>query len=163
MSNAFGGLLNIVLIVLFLVLVSGYLAFNVNYTKAFRVKNKIISTYEQYEGSCNSGSKCSTIINDYMKSLGYSTEHPNKTGSCIKAGAGNAEVGGSWECRTGYCICRVKVDAKRAGDVRKDTRDRVYYKVVTQINVDIPIINKIMPSLRIFQVSGDTKQIILPD
>lgn len=169
MSNAFGGLFNIVLIVLFLILVSGYLAFNVNYTKAFRVKNKIISTYEQYEGSCNSGSKCATIINNYMKSLGYSTEHPNKTGSCIKTGDGDdaeadkVEVGGSWECRTGYCICSVKVDAKRAGDVRKDTRDRVYYKVVTQINVDIPIINKIMPSLRIFQVSGDTKQIILPD
>ena len=43
MRDAFGGLLNMVIIVVFLVLVSGYLAFNVNYTKAFRVKNKIIT------------------------------------------------------------------------------------------------------------------------
>ena len=43
MRDAFGGLMNMVIIVVFLVLVSGYLAFNVNYTKAFRVKNKIIT------------------------------------------------------------------------------------------------------------------------
>ena len=50
MRDAFGGLVNIVIIVVFLVLVSGLLAFNVNYTKAYRVKNKIITTLEQYEG-----------------------------------------------------------------------------------------------------------------
>ena len=51
MRDAFGGLMNMVIIVVFLVLVSGYLAFNVNYTKAFRVKNKIITKIEQYERS----------------------------------------------------------------------------------------------------------------
>ena len=54
MRDAFGGVTNLVIIVVFLTLVSGYLAFNVNYTKAFRVKNKIISTFEQYEGVCDS-------------------------------------------------------------------------------------------------------------
>lgn len=34
MRDAFGGLMNMVIIIVFLVLVSGYLAFNVNYTKA---------------------------------------------------------------------------------------------------------------------------------
>ena len=52
MRDAFGGIANMVVIIVFLVIVSGYLAFNVNYTKAFRVKNKIISTFEQYEGNC---------------------------------------------------------------------------------------------------------------
>ena len=42
MRDAFGGIANMVVIIVFLVIVSGYLAFNVNYTKAFRVKNKII-------------------------------------------------------------------------------------------------------------------------
>ena len=50
MRDAVGGVVNLVIIVVFLVIVSGYLAFNVNYTKAFRVKNKIISTIEEYEG-----------------------------------------------------------------------------------------------------------------
>ena len=43
MRDAIGGVVNITIIVTFLVIVSGYLAFNVNYTKAFRVKNKIIT------------------------------------------------------------------------------------------------------------------------
>jgi hypothetical protein len=53
MRDAFGGLLNIVIIVVFMTLVSGYLAFNVSYAKAFKVKNKIISTIENYNGSCD--------------------------------------------------------------------------------------------------------------
>ena len=52
MRDAFGGVANLAIIIVFLTLVSGYLALNVNYTKAFRVKNKIISTFEQFEGNC---------------------------------------------------------------------------------------------------------------
>ena len=47
MRDAFGGVANLVIIVVFLVLVSGYLAFNVNYTKAFRVKIKLNPLIEQ--------------------------------------------------------------------------------------------------------------------
>ena len=42
-----------------------------------------------------------------------------------------------------------------------DTKKRSYFKVVTQINIDIPIINKILPGLKIFQISGDTKPIVI--
>ena len=42
MRDAIGGSVNLVIIVVFMLLVSGYLAFNINYTKAFKVKNKII-------------------------------------------------------------------------------------------------------------------------
>jgi hypothetical protein len=43
----------------------------------------------------------------------------------------------------------------------QDRKDRAYFKVVTQINIDIPIINKILPGLKIFQISGDTKPIVM--
>lgn len=46
MRDAIGGVVNIQIILVFIVIVSGYLAFSVNYTKAFRVKNKIITTLE---------------------------------------------------------------------------------------------------------------------
>ena len=51
MRDAYGGVVSISIVVVFLVLVSGYLAFNVNYTKAFRLKNKVISVLEEYEGA----------------------------------------------------------------------------------------------------------------
>ena len=49
MRDAIGGVVNVAFIAVFLVIVSGYLAFSVSYNKAFKVKNKIISILEQYE------------------------------------------------------------------------------------------------------------------
>lgn len=145
MRDAFGGIVNIVIIVVFLTLVSGYLAFNVNYTKAFRVKNKIISTFEEYEGNCdNESSACNTKIQNYMKELGYSAPDFNLTSE-------------GYTCKYGYCYKKIEVTT---GDV-SETKQRAYYKIVTQINIDIPIINKILPGLKIFQVSGDTKPIVI--
>ena len=45
MRDALGGTVVLVIIVVFIVIVSGYMAFNVNYTKAFRIKNKIVDNY----------------------------------------------------------------------------------------------------------------------
>ena len=141
MRDAFGGIVNLSMIVVFLVLVCGYLAFNVNYTKAFRVKNYIITTIEQYEGNCdNTSSACAQKIDDYIKQVGYS--------------APDFELDG-YTCQKGYCYKRFDVANEGVDEGQK----QFYYRVVTQINIDIPIINKIMPSLRIFQISGNTKLI----
>lgn len=145
MRDAFGGLMNMVIIVVFLVLVSGYLAFNVNYTKAFRVKNKIITTIEQYEGACDPGNennKCNQVIKDYMQSVGYNASSLNIEG---------------YECNDSYCIKRMETETD-TGNV--DLKKKVYYQVTTAIVIDIPIINKIMPQLSIFQVSGTTKAFV---
>lgn len=150
MRDAFGGVANLVIIVVFLVLVSGYLAFNVNYTKAFRVKNKIISTIEEYEGKCDPRSatdKCNLQIIEYMHSLGYDAPNFDLTGE-------------GYTCANGYCIKQVDI-ARPVSSSTDDSKPRAYFKVVTQINIDIPIINKILPGLKIFQVSGDTKPIIM--
>lgn len=149
MRDAFGGIVNIAMIVVFLVVVSGYLAFNVNYTKAFRVKNKIISTIEEYEGNLNHDD-LEEKISDYMKSVGYSAPNfsidPSDNPNCDK----------TVKCEYGYCVQKCLVS-----DGSVDTKKRAYFKVTTQINIDIPIINKIMPELKIFQVSGDTKPIVV--
>lgn len=141
MRDAFGGIVNIAIIVVFLILVSGYLAFNVNYTKAFRVKNKIISTLEQYEGVCPEGSACDRAITNYMKEIGYNAENFRLRG---------------YDCpdRKGYCIKKIDASTDTGGI---DGTDKFYYEVVTKINIEIPIINRI--GLQFFQVSGSTKLI----
>lgn len=146
MRDALGGVVNLTMIVVFLVLVCGYLAFNVNYTKAFRVKNYIITSLEQYEGNCVSGTACDTKIRNYIKNVGYN--------------APNFKLDDNYTCNYGYCYKQFKVSDEVEGTV-KESREQVYYRVVTQINIDIPIINKIMPGLRIFQISGNTKVITL--
>lgn len=150
MRDAFGGVANLVIIVVFLTLVSGYLAFNVNYTKAFRVKNKIISLYEQYEGEqCynTDTSECNIKIRDYMNSLGYDAPYLNL-----------ADDG--YKCYYGYCAKKYETE-KIDDSVTGDTKKKAYYNIVTQINIDIPIINKILPGLKIFQIAGDTKPIVI--
>lgn len=153
MRDAFGGLMNMVIIVVFLVLVSGYLAFNVNYTKAFRVKNKIITTIEQYEGNCESGSACDGKILEYMQQIGYNTDANFKIPD--------------YQCQSGYCIKKENAAqevkdsvAKSGGKEPNDLENKVYYRVTTVIVIDIPIINKIMPQLKLFQVSGTTSQFV---
>ncbi len=143
MRDAFGGIVNISIIVVFIVIVSGYLAFNVNYTKAFRVKNKIITNLEQYEGNCAPGSPCAGDISTYIKGIGYNTSAPNITGTGVT-------------CVDEYGYCYQEFSTGTSDNIKH------YYKVTTQINIDIPIINKIMPSLRVFQLSGNTKLIKKP-
>ena len=46
MRDSIGGSVVLIIIVVFIVVALGYMAFNVNYTKAFRMKNKVIAVYE---------------------------------------------------------------------------------------------------------------------
>ena len=161
MRDAFGGVANLAIIIVFLTLVSGYLALNVNYTKAFRVKNKIISTIEEYEGNCKieATNVCDLKIQSYMNSLGYNAPYLN-----VKNGTGKnvdaSENQNEWDCGNGagYCIKEVPINDISVGNA-EDTKKRSYFKVVTQINIDIPIINRILP--KIFEVRGDTKPIVI--
>ena len=47
MRDALGGTVNVVIIVMFIVIALGYITFNINYTKAFRVNDKIVSLYKK--------------------------------------------------------------------------------------------------------------------
>lgn len=174
MRDAIGGSVNLVIIVVFMVIVSGYLAFNISYTKAFKVKNKIISAYEEYDGKCDTSSTaCGEQIKKYLKEIGYNVRPMAKSdidqyyadnvgGSGVTSECPNisaAVVGTSYcsVCPDGdYCAIRV-LDKKIVADGHVE--NYVYYKIVTRVTMDIPIINKVMSGFTFFQVSGDTKKI----
>ncbi len=143
MKDAIGGVFNITFIAIFIVVVSGYLAFSVSYSKAFKVKNKIISVLEQYQHH-NEASK--EKIDDYINKLGYNT-----TSDTSRVNKGND----CWECRNGYCVKWNYVD-----ELGSSTgRPKGYYSVITFVNVQIPIFQKFLPYLSFFQTTGDTMTI----
>lgn len=149
MRDALGGLVNIAIIVVFLVIVSGYLAFNVNYTKAFRVKNKIISTIENMEGLQDFNDPTKSQIREFENSIGYDVSIPT---SLPTVSIGEKP----WVAHKDYgCFIREVVDETGASDATK----KKYYEVITFVTVDIPIIKKIMPQFPFFQVKGATKSI----
>lgn len=137
MRDAYGGAVNIYIIVLFILFALGYMAFNVNYTKAFRMKDKIVSVYEKYKGVC--GSKCEAEIMEYSDQIGY---RPDR----LTCPNGTSSVNGL------YCKKGTKV-----GNVT-DMKTRCYYHIVTKINVDIPIFKNLL-DIQAFNVVGDTKTI----
>lgn len=144
MRDALGGVVNIQFILIFIVLVSGYLAFSVNYTKAFRAKNKIIDVYESYEGNLkNPGAE--EKISSYLKKIGYRPATQYVT-------AANADCD-KCDCSSGlYCIQNVEVDSESA-------LQKTYAEVTTFISIDIPIINHILPHVDFFKVKGSTKTV----
>ena len=143
MRDAMGGTVVLVIIVVFIVIALGYMAFNVNYTKAFRMRNKIVSVYNAYDGECLSD--CQTEIQKYASSIGYS----------IGNGALNCpDSSYSVDGNKLYCYKAVDITHK----TNEDSYDieGVYYKIVTKIDVKVPIINNAL-NLRVLYITGDTK------
>ncbi|MCI8346652.1 MAG: hypothetical protein HFJ12_01720 [Bacilli bacterium] len=137
MRDAFGGIVNISFIVVFMVIVNGYLAFSASYNKAFRYKNKIINIIEQNEGFDD---VARSKIHEYRVSLGYSLNADINVADsiCIQ--------------EDGYCYS--VTSSGTTGELQKE-----YYTVTTAVNIDIPILNKFIPNMHIFQVNGTTKTI----
>lgn len=142
MRDAMGGSVVLIIIVMFIVIALGYMAFNVNYTKAFRMKNKVISVYEDYDGECLTA--CRGTIKDYARTIGYSSANG------FRCPDGYSQVDNL------YCIKKMTVQTSGVDGVVRDMKVKSYYKVITKINVEIPIINNIL-DLNVFYIKGDTK------
>lgn len=143
MSDAIGGVVNMMLILFFVVFLALYMSFSINYQKAFNVKNKIISIYQESNGICDDN--CTSQIESYEEELGY--------------GKMTMKIRGDERCPTGYGYCVIGVQANQTqGDnnilTNKATK-KCYFKIRTQVEIAIPIVNNLM-GLKIFDVTGQT-------
>ena len=140
MKDAYGGILNLAFLVVFLFLVSGILGFIVTYTKAFRMKNAIIATIEEYEGA---GCGKETVFNDDSECVKKIEEDAEKLHYSQK----------SMVCDDGF----ESYNGMFCYSVRKvNDLDYSIVRVVTQVDIIFPIVNKAM-NVQFFKVSGDTE------
>ena len=146
MRDALGGTVSIAIIVIFIVIALGYLAFNVNYTKAFRMKDKIITLYDYYDGNC--GSACQDEIYSYAREIGYATDN-NLVCPEVTEGKGVVQ-------RVRDLYCEIKYDVSDNSNVVGDRKGKIYYRIITKINLQVPIISNIF-DFRFFYISADTK------
>ncbi len=154
MNEGVGSTTILTIIMFFIAIVSAYMAFNVNYTKAFRMKNKIIAMYEENNGVC--GSSCQNEIVEYSKKIGY---NPAGSLDCNKTDVKPLGITDSYgkNVKGLWCEYKIKVDKNRASDkVFVDSNDEYYYRILTRINIQIPIIQNLL-HLQILNVTGDTK------
>ncbi len=147
MRDAVGGSVSIYIIMFFLALINGYLAYSVNYTKAFRVKNRIVSIIEEQEGFTASAK---AEIEEYVKDHAYYVQFGMTQGARDEG----------YECfAAGYCVSR-----KPAGESENIEDEELYrgwnYQVRTFVNIDIPVINKVLPAMGIYlNVEGETRPV----
>jgi len=148
MRDAIGGTFSIQIILFFLIIINSYLAFSVNYTKAFRIKNNIIAIIEQQEGYTTGTSlsqedrSAEERIFTLMKNANYTISRNN-----LRCNEGYTEIYSTTQ-NTGFCL-----------QLHKNADGSGYYSVITQVNIDIPIVNNLLPLSGIFSIKGETKSI----
>ncbi len=143
MRDGLGSAVMIAIIAVFIAIVSGYLAFNVNYMKAFNMKNKIIDYFNKYDGDCFSANKCKSDIEKYAKSIGYESAGLN--------------CGSDYKAEKYFCYKRVPATIKADSDSLSDRNPGNYYEIVTKININIPIVRNVFTGIDVFFVKGNTK------
>lgn len=157
MRDALGGTVTLFIISVFIVLALGYLAFNVNYTKAFRMKDKIVSIYEAHEGCINNPGQCENEIHEYAEKIGYKPDNFN-----CSAGLSEKSVKGT----VLYCVAPMDASGKTSTQKQieqnngyvDDKNTKCYYKIETKVNISIPVIDNLL-NIDVFKVKGDSKAI----
>ena len=153
MKDAIGGSLSLQIILIFLVIVNSYLAFSVNYTKAFRVKNEIRSIIEKHEGlTC----EAATEIDELLTKVNYQANEGFRAW-CMA----NDQAADGWKYynsnMSGFCYKVTPIDKYGTTDPDSEFKG-AYYTVATYVNViDLPMINKMLGFMRnLFIVKGET-------
>lgn len=133
----------IVFFVIFIALFVGTLS----YTKAFKVKNKIVDTIEKYDGEIESSGVLKSSVQDTIdEKLGQIGYRVSKEATCETDGrfSNATEVKKSGSSTYRYCIYKFTTSK---GD---------YYGVVSYIYFEVPIIGSKLE----FPVYGETKTFI---
>jgi hypothetical protein len=137
MREAIGGTWIFSIVIVFIVLFSSYLAISVNYSKAFKVKNSIVSIIEQKEGL---STEAQEEIKSYLSGIGYVVY-----GSCSEDEKGYESNVAS----TGYMYCISKSTSEGS------SLQKTYYKVKVFFRLDLPIFGNLFT----FPVTGETKAV----
>lgn len=152
MKESMGLVPTLSVIIFALVLISGYLAFTINYSKAYKANSKIVNIIQKYNNKIDE--RAQKEINEYLESINY-TSSENYLSKCSESGY---EI---IQNTTGKGWCYKIISSEDKTDKSKNDVNRVYVKVRTYISIDIPILNRIFPNLELSRVDGATKPVIV--
>lgn len=137
MQEAFGGTSMMKLFMVFFVVYVCLIAIALNFAKAYRVKNYVINTLEQYQYTGADNDRALIILDNYLDNVPYTVSNETATNQCKKYGD-NVTV------YHGVCI------------VPQGETDKRYYKVVVFFSAEFPFLNFNMT----IPASGETKVIV---
>ncbi len=137
MRQAIGSTWIMQLVIIFMLIFVAFLSLTINFTKAFKIKNEMISMIEKYEGLGSGENSALTLINNYLKYNNYGV-----LGSCEndEYGVLSLDTGSMEMARSGekYYYCVQKEDTSLLG-----LPDRARYHVRIFFHFSLPIIGDI--------------------
>lgn len=153
MRDAFGGSFMLKLFLVFIFIYIGFTAIALNYAKAFKVKDKVISYIETNEITdfINMPSSVRDAMEEYFETEILGKDNYRATISCT----GDDVV---------YCQDGIKIT--KEGEAQNT--EGVYYKVTTTVGWSIPFINKLLQisgatgdvTTGLWNISGETRLIV---
>ena len=153
MKEGVGGVFVLQAIVVAMIIITCLLAFSVNYTKAFRVKNEIRNIIEKHEGL---SVEARQEINDAIRGMNYFL--PAEYESVCEQMGYDVYNGKTSENGNGVRFCIKCEYADITGRPNDDDRSRAaYYSIVTFVTFDVPLVNNILPfTASFFKIAGET-------
>ena len=153
MKDPVGGAWLYGLVITFVLLFSAFLIVAMNYTKAFRIKNEVVSFIERQEGITQDAVR---LINNYLRREGQGT-----TGRCPAGNnwRGVADLNNAIPQPTVagtqyfYCVQKIGFNSGFAG-----VPDPAIYNVIVFFDLNLPLIGFVTS----FNVEGQTDRIPFP-
>ncbi len=153
MRQAIGTTWVMQLVIIFMLIFVAFLALTINYTKAFKVKNELVTIVEKYEGIQTKSGGSIELINNYLSYNGYGTMKACETGYY---GVDNLNDPTLKEVVKGqkYYYCIKPISSKSTS-----TPNREKYKIQIFFKFSLPVIGDIFT----FAVEGTTIDITNPN
>lgn len=153
MRQAIGSTWIMQLVIVFMLIFVAFLTLSINYTKAYKIKNEVLTFLEKYEGATSGENGSVALINNYLRYNGYRT-----VGSCPAESYGASSLesntlvpiseGGKYY----YCVRKVNTS-------NQTFPNRSSYELETFFKFNLPIFGDIFT----FRVTGETIDINWPN
>ncbi|MCI9281230.1 MAG: hypothetical protein HFI49_03110 [Bacilli bacterium] len=158
MKEAVGGVSLFTIVIVFVVLFTGYISLSINYSKAYNVKNELINIIRNQGGVCTSQTpnltnNCYNFveqITDYFRETNY-----RSYGNCGEGFVGytrTGELAGTGD-RTAFCIKGIPANGN------SELPNALYYQVKVFWQLDLPIFSRLFN----FTISGETARVYAPN
>lgn len=146
MRQAIGTTWILQLVIIFMLIFVAFLALSINYTKAFKIKNELVTIVEKYEGVTQGENSPVYLLNNYLRYNNYTV-----MGKCNEGDWGNQNLDEPIleEVKTNerYYYCVRKID-----DSTESSPYKAKYKVRIFFKFSLPVIGDIFT----FSVEGTT-------
>lgn len=153
MRESIGGTWITQLVIIFMLIFVAFLALTLNYTKAFKLKNEVMTIIEKREGFTSGPDGSIAIINNYLRGNGYSIQK-----NCEEGSYGVTDLSGNTAERVVnenkkyyYCVSKIKAPSQNHDG-------KVFYKVNLFLYFNLPVLGDLFT----FDISGSSGDVVNP-